>query len=464
MAPAVSPESAAITGDAGVRATAITRIIALAGAPVTVYLAAAQLAPERQGLYFVAVNILAVAQLFEIGLGSTVVQFVSHDNTAFQSRASGGPGSAAPDGPSRELASVVWRWYAASAIALLLVVGAGGLWLFRNRTGLVSAEFAPGWLVFAALIAGYVACVPAIATAEGAGHLISVQRMRSWQAVAILVALWTGLLMGNPLLAALLASLAQLLVTAVWRRARRVPTDRRTDSGSGSRILDHVANTQRVDVDVRVRFRTEQRRSAAFWLALWAGPQLLTPIALRAAGGDAAGRLGVTLAIALAPLTLGAAWLHGRYPSFGTLVAAGHVREFDALARRATAGAIGAFLLLSCAAVGVVTLLPGFLPALAARVLPLPSLIALLVGALVSLLVQAMAGWLRAFRDEGIATPVVIGAVATVLASATAGAAGNVELIAAAYAAASGGIALPVAAWHFLRTRRERLAGETARS
>ena len=66
-------------GDAGVRATAASRIIALAGAPLTLYLAATRLPPNDQGWYFVAINIVAFAQVCELGLGTIIVQFASHE-------------------------------------------------------------------------------------------------------------------------------------------------------------------------------------------------------------------------------------------------------------------------------------------------------------------------------------------------------------------------------------------------
>ncbi len=149
--------------------------------------------------------------------------------------------------------------------------------------------------------------------------------------------------------------------------------------------------------------------------------------------------------------------MHGRYPSYGALVAEGRTREFDQLARRASAEAVAVFLAGAVALTGVVMLLPRVLPAFAVRVLPLTSLAALFGGALASLLLQAMAGWLRAFRDEEIATPIVAGAVATVVVSGVAAVVGGVAVMPVAYAAASLLIAVPLAAAHFVRVRRARL-------
>jgi hypothetical protein len=85
-------------------------------------------------------------------------------------------------------------------------------------------------------------------------------------------------------------------------------------------------------------------------------------------------------------------------------------------------------------------------------------LLALMAGNLAGLLLQAMAGWLRAFRDEGIAAPIVGGATAVVIASAVAGTLGGAQLMSAVFAASSVLIAVPLAGVHFLRVRRERLS------
>jgi len=269
------------------------------------------------------------------------------------------------------------------------------------------------------------------------------------QALTLLASLWTGLLSADPLAAAILGAAGQLLIAVAWlwmrhpallQLARRVPSDvGRTAGGLAG------------------RFRVEQWRSAQLWLSLWLTPQLLTPVVLRLYGGDEAGRLGVTLAIALAPLSLAAAWLHGRYPSFGSLVAEGRLAEFDALARRATVESVAVFLLGSMVLTVAVMLLPAVLPAIATRVLPLGILLALFGGALASLVLQAMAGWLRAFRDDSVAGRIALGAAATVILSGVAAALSGVPAMTAVFAAASVGVAVPLAAAHFFRVRRQRL-------
>ena len=437
--------------DAGVRATVISRLIALGGAPITLYLAATRLPANEQGWYFVAINIVAFAQVCELGLGTIIVQFASHEWPRLRwGRGGGLEGDPSARDSIAALLVTATRWFGAAAVALFVIAGLGGALIFGSNLGGSRLSFVILWLGFVAVTALYLLAIPFVSVSEGCGDLLAVQRMRAWQAAAILVALWIGILMSGPLTAAWLAAAAQLLVAAIWlftrhrgllRAPRKLPAT----------LFDGVKGLAN-------RYRTEQVRSAQLWIALWVAPQLLAPVLLRMRGGDESGKMGVTLAVASAPLTLAIAWLHGRYPSFGAMVAGGKTHEFDALARRAAREAASVFVAACIPIVAGVLLLPYVLPAFAMRFLPPLSLIALMAGNLAGLLLQAMAGWLRAFRDEGIFAPIVGGAAAVVIASGVAGAAGGAQLMAAAFAAASLLIALPLAYVHFVRVRRSRLA------
>ena len=346
----------AIAGDAGVRATAASRIIALAGAPVTLYLAATRLPPEEQGWYFVAINIVAFAQFCELGLGTIIVQFASHEWPHLRWGRGGGLEG---DASARDVGGRAARQRdtlvrSGGACCSCVVAGIGGALIFGGNVDGSRLVFAVSWCGFVTLTALYLLAIPFVCVSEGCGDLVAVQRMRTWQAAAILLALWTGILVSGPLTAACLAAGAQLLVAVVWLVGRhrglvRTPRTRRRccrRARSGS----------------LTRYRAEQARSAQLWIALWVTPQLLAPVLLRMRGGDEAGRLGVTLAVATAPLTLAIAWLHGRYPSFGALVAGGKTREFDALARRAAVEAASVFVATCVLLTGVVLLLPPCFP------------------------------------------------------------------------------------------------------
>jgi hypothetical protein len=441
----------AFAGDAGVRATAVSRIIAIAGAPVTLYLAATRLPPGEQGWYFVAINIVAFAQLCELGLGTIIVQFASHEWPRLRWGRTGGlEGDPSARDSVAALLVAATRWFGKAALVLFGVAGIGGVLIFGGRMSGSRLGFAVFWCGFVSVTALYLLAIPFICVCEGCGDLLAVQRMRATQAVANLLALWTGIVVSGPLAAAWLGATAQFLVAAVWlfRRHRGLL---RAPRSLPALLLDGVKG-------LAARYRIEQLRSAQLWIALWLAPQLLAPVLLRMRGGDEAGRMGITLAIATGPLTIALAWLHGRYPSFGAMVAEGKTPEFDALARRAATEAVTVFVAMGVAIVGVLIVLPYVLPQFAMRFLPPVSLVALMTGNLAALLLQAMAGWLRAFRDEGIFAPIVGGTAAVVVSCAVAGTLGGAQLMAGVFAASSWLVAIPLAGAHFVRVRRERLA------
>ena len=440
----------AFAADAGVRATVVSRMVTLAGAPVTLFLAATRLPPNDQGWYFVAINIVAFAQVCELGLGTIVVQFASHEWLRLRWGRNGGlDGDPSARDTIGALLVSSTRWFGLAALALFVVAGIGGVLVYGANMGGSRVGFMVFWFGFVGVTALYLPVIPFVCVAEGCGDLVAVQRMRAWQAVALMVALWTGIIFAGPLAAAWLAASAQLIVAAGWLVARHRGLLRAPRS-LPALLMDSVRG-------LAARYHKEQLRSAQLWIALWVTPQLLAPILLRVRGGDSAGRLGVTLAVATAPLTLAVAWLHGRYPSFGALVADGKTREFDALARRAAIEAVTVFAASCLAVTAIVMALPLVAPMFAMRFLPPLSLLALMAGNLVALLLQAMAGWLRAFRDEGIAAPIVGGAVCVVIASGVAGSLGGARLMPFAFAASSIFVALPLAAAHFVKVRRERL-------
>jgi hypothetical protein len=159
---------------------------------------------------------------------------------------------------------------------------------------------------------------------------------------------------------------------------------------------------------VAERFTRAQWHTAAVWLALWLAPQLLAPTVLLADGAVPAGRVGLSLALATAPGTLGVAWLHGRYPSYAALAAGGRWNDLDRLARRSLVQALGVCAMLGVGVTLAIVALAWLAPALAERALPPAGVAALCVSSLGWVAVQGCAAWLRAERAEPLVRPTVV--------------------------------------------------------
>jgi len=412
-----------LVADPAVRWLALARVIGLAGAPVTLWLTLTRLSPGARGFYLVAVNLVAAGPLFETGLGTLVVQLAAH--------------AGRDAGMVRAMAG---RWFARAAVLFAVVAGSAGPLLLGARAREAGVRFLGPWLVVVASTATYVWLVPLLCMLEGTGHTISVQRMRAWQAAALVAALTLGLWTGRPLEAAAGGAVAQLLVAGVFAVALR-----------GSLVAALAPGAKRLSDYAR-----EQSRSAQVWIALWLAPQVLTPVVLAVHGSVEGSDLGLHMALALAPPMLGVAWLHGRYAELGTRVAAGDLSGFDRAAREAFLQATLVFAAGALAVLALARAIPLLLPASNVPWFSPWSLSALLAGSFALLALQAMLAWMRAFATESFGATAVVACLFTALGGIAGGLLAGRAGASAGYGAAALGGGL-VAAVRFARLRRARL-------
>lgn len=369
----------ALREDLGVRWLVVARLLALAGAPVTLWLALTRLDDAARGVYLVAVSVATIGPLFETGPGTLVVQFAAR-----------GPAEAA------RIRRVAGRWYTIAAGGVAILAGAGGVWWVGGRTALDDASFTAWWSLLAFSASGYVLLVPSLCLEEGAAGRVAVQRLRARQAVLTLVLLSGGLSVDVGLPAAALAALGVLLLSWHFVRKTHRPTAESRATADG-------------ELDASHGFAPRQNRSAVTWLALWAAAQALTPLVYRAADPATAGIVGVHVGLALAPMMIAVAWLHARFPAFGALASAGLIDDFDAAVGRALRQSASAFVLLAACLMCFVLLVQRVLPDVGEKLSPALVLL-LLVSSLVLLLIQAMLAWLRAFAEEPLAGSVAAAA------------------------------------------------------
>lgn len=419
--------------DAAVSLVLMSRLVPLLSAPVTLYLVAAHAPAAEQGFYFIFLNVQAIAALLEIGVGTMVVQFASHE-APHLSWGDGGALRGAPDAVARigRVVHDAWRWYAGVAVVLFGLLAPLGLWLFRDAGTASGIGYARPWLVVVATLALYLPIAPLLCVIEGCGGLLRVQRMRLVQAMVTVAALWVLIPAVGALWAVAWFGVLWLLVAVGWLAATHAALVRQSaawlrDGGAvpalpagstgpapvSSGAPEAISGGTPVGAQASAQWRT-----AATWVAPFVASQLLGPLVFWRQGPVSAGQVGMSLAIATAPLTLGTAWLQARLPRYASLLATGRRDDLRRLARSASAQAV-----LVCAAAGaavvlVMVLLGVLAPALAARALP-PVVIAVLALNSVAMTAnQAMAGYLRAGREEPLAVPVVVGSVVALLAAA----------------------------------------------
>lgn len=377
----------------------LTRLVPLLGAPVTLWLVATRRPIAEQGLYFVFWNVQALTQLMELGVGSMLVQFASHESEALTWDSRGAPRG--DQDAVRRLQSLLRagiRWYLRVGVVLLLVGGAGGAWLLHARGEAIRPTPLAPWLVTIVCTAGYLPLVPLLCTLEGCGRLQRVQQMRLIQVAGALAALWLVLPRWGALWGVATFAVAWSSVAFLWLL--------RTHAG----LLSAIRGSMSGAADANAGLEASQWRTAASWLAWWIAPQALTPILLVTHGPAAAGIVGMSLAIGTAPLTLASSWLSARYPQYGALLASGAREELRRLAQSATMHATVVLIAGIAGAVAVVAIIGIIAPALAARALPASGIALIGVANLAWLLIQSLGSYLRAWREEPLTEMAVVGA------------------------------------------------------
>lgn len=413
-----------LLGDPSVRWLAGARAIALLAAPLSLYLLVTRQPLSARGFYLIAINVVALAQLFEVGMGTLVVQFAARVRPSERGA----------------LRAAAERWFSRAALVFLVIGATVGSYVFATGSGSSTVDFAVPWAIVLLGTAAYIRLVPLVCLREGGGDGEGVQRMRAVQALLVAAATVFGLWSGRGIRAAAWAAVAQLAVGAVYVLiARR-----------------HLAAADASAARLAEQYTGEQGRSARVWIALWIGPQLLTPAVMFLRDASSAGDIGLHVALSLAPAVLAVAWMHARYPSLGALAASGALSTFDDTARHSFVQAAWVFLGTSSVLVGLAVVGPRFLPFLAGRVLSPLLLVVLLVGSFVLVVLQAMLAWFRAFADEKFAHPVVM-ACGAMAAGGVCGAAIAGSLGAALGYSTVGAVVAAILAIGFLRLRAHRL-------
>jgi hypothetical protein len=448
----VGAGAALLRPDAAVKLLLLTRLVSFVSTPITLILVATRFSPVTQGFYYTFTQITQFTILLELGLGMVLTQFASQEFAHLHWTPAGS--LAGSDSPLRHLLGILvkaCRWYVAVALVAVVTFIPAGLAFFASQGHAHGVDYARPWVILVALTAAGMLAVPISAVIEGCGRVLDVTRLRFVQAITSSVLLWAGILGHQALYCAAAAAIGPVIVPAVWfvRRYRG--------------LLGQLRRGLRSQADARVSWRTEllpmQWRIAVSWIAGFLVFALFTPLLFRYQGAAVAGRMGMSLTVANVPFVLGMSWLMTRTPGYGTLIRQRSWRELDATALTGTLQAVVVWAAASVSLLVGVKAADIWLPSFGQRVLGVGTLAALCLGSLVNVLMQAMAGYLRAHKQEpyvaiSVGTGLLVAAASWITARF-----GTPGAMAIAYAAVTGLVELPVAVAIFMRKRREWHAG-----
>lgn len=432
--------------DAQVFPTLLLRGWQIIAGGVMVLLIPLWLGKVEQGYYYTFASLLALQIFFELGMNQVIIQLVSHDFAHVRmSDAVTIEGDAIRINRLASLIGLLRRWYGIAASLFFVIVSVCGTLFFATKGDLPISAWSGAWMMLTLVSAANLYLSASLTVLEACGQIAGVARMRLVQSICGSSLMWIALALGAGLWAMSLAPLAAVLYTGYWLRV------------NGSTIqrlrLHAAASANNVKINWRADIFPFQWRIAVSWISGYFIFQLFTPLAFARLGAVEAGRLGITMAVFTALLTVGMSWVNAKLPAFAAHVSKNERASLNALFNSVVKRSMAFTLIAALTIIAIMLVLISLDIAAVQRFASLPVVICLAVVTLVNCSIFAAAAYMRAHKEE----PMMVVSVVTGLATLTAAAIGSmygVFTMMALYALINVCVALPWTIVLFIRYYR----------
>ncbi|MFA5101315.1 MAG: TIGR04372 family glycosyltransferase, partial [Candidatus Omnitrophota bacterium] len=312
--------------DRAVLAGVAARVWSVIAGPVTALLIAYRFTPEYQGFYYTFGSLLALQVFVELGLGTVIIQFASHEWSKLHFEADGSI-SGDKDALSRlvSLARITTRWYATGGFAVALGLGIGGYIFFSKSSGL-SVDWQLPWVSLCVLSGISICFIPVWSLLEGCNQISAVYTYRFMQGVVSSAAIWVSILAGVRLWAASASVAAILVCSVIFLRSRYWVFIK-------ALLFTEPAHSR---LNWRKEILPMQWRIALSWISGYFVASLFTPVLFRYHGPVVAGQFGMTWSVIGAIGGVAGSWLNPRVPQFGMLIARKEYKKLDQIFWRTT--------------------------------------------------------------------------------------------------------------------------------
>ena len=381
----------------------LSKTWSLVAVPVSLLLIAKFFSPTLQGYYYTFSTLLALQVFVELGLGTVLVQFASHEWSRLGFDSAGNIiGDKEALSRLTSLAQLAMKWYLAGALIVVIAVGGGGYLFFRHSAVHDVAWRAP-WFALSLITGATVCLVPVWSLLEGCNQVASLYKFRFYQGVLSSLFLWGAIFFGFKLWVPVIASVAALFAGILfigWRYAVFF-----------KQLWFH--KPKGLIIKWRKDIFPMQWKIALSWASGYFSFSLFTPVLFHYHGPVVAGQFGMTWSMVCAIGRISSVWLAPKAPQFGMLIAR---REFGELNRRfwhVTQFFTYVVLVLSSGCWLLVYLLNVFYPAFANRLLPPFTVGVLLMAQALVALSFPFSVYLRAHKEEPLLILSVIAGVLT---------------------------------------------------
>jgi hypothetical protein len=317
----------------------LAKLWGIATGPITILLIATKFTPELQGYYYTFGNLLALQVFVELGLGTVIIQFASHEWSKLDISKTGQiVGDEEALSRLVSLSKMSLKWYLIGSLIVILGLGIGGYLFFSQKPDSTINWVAP-WLTLCLLTGITICLVPVWSLLEGCNQVANVYTYRFIQGLSMSLSIWLAILLGAKLWTASVSSIVGLVCASIflWSRYRQFLKTLLFYRPVGPRIV------------WRLEILPMQWRIALSWISGYFVFSFFTPVLFKYHGAVIAGQFGMTWSLVGMIGAISGSWIAPKVPQFGMLIAQRKFQELDKLFWRITKIVIYIAILISIA-------------------------------------------------------------------------------------------------------------------
>ena len=372
--------------------------------PVTMILIATCFTPELQGYYYTFANLLALQVFVEMGLGTVIIQFASHEWSKLSLNKEGKiVGDDIALSRLTSLTQIATKWYLVGGAVLSIGLAIGGYIFFSTSSNVTNVNWSGPWILLSLMTGINIILLPLWSILEGCNQVNKLYAYRFVQNIFKNVFLWIAIFGGAKLWSASVSVLVIIVCASIF-------------------ILSHykkffIQLLRSKPSSSVIKWKEEllpmQWRIALSWMSGYFVFSLFTPVLFKYQGPVVAGQMGMTWSMVGLVGALSSAWVSPKVPSFGMLIAKQSYEKLDKEFWRLIKIVFIVSVLVSlCIFIGVVLL--NFLKLkISTRFLPLFPIFLFLVAQIMLALSCPVAAYLRAHKKEPLMYLSVAAAVMT---------------------------------------------------
>jgi len=395
--------------DRAISFSVLERLWLVLSGPISILMLTRFLSRQEQGFYYTFSNLLGLQTFLELGLGYVIFQFTSHEKARLEWN---GRGLLEGDPSAKTRLSLLLRlamvWYLGIAVLAACVLLPAGLFFFGHHN-VAGVSWRTPWVWVTLVAALDLLFTPLISLIEGCGLVSETALIRVMQAVVSSLLTWALLFVGWKLQASPVGYALGVgcKIIWLWTRQRRWLLDLGRFAPRAS-ALKNISAKEEGALDWKREVWPFQWRTALTSICAYFIFALFNPILFAARGPIEAGRMGLSLMLVFAVLSISGAWVGTKAPRFGVFVARRQWDELDrlffpALWRSLLMVVIGFAILL-----GLVLWMQASGYRWGERVLtPLPLLL-LMVASFCNHVGACLAVYLRAHKQEPFLVPTIV--------------------------------------------------------